>query len=58
MKHDNLDMEMFEAACRPLISFMRKFCHPHTTVMVDSEGAQLMEGVMATRGEIVGVDAE
>ena len=34
----------FEAAARPLIEWLAKNSHPHTSVLVDSTSAELLEG--------------
>lgn len=35
----------FEAAARPLMAWMNANCHPHVTVIVVPDRAELMEGV-------------
>lgn len=35
----------FEAAARPLIEWLAKNVHPHTSVIVDSNSAELVEGL-------------
>lgn len=40
-------LDGFEAACRPLIKWLADNCHPHTTAIVTSVGAELVEGVRA-----------
>lgn len=41
--------DTFNAACKPLILWLREHMHPHATVIVDSECAELVEGVMIAR---------
>lgn len=33
------------AVCKPLMEWLGKNCHPHVKVLVDSEVAELVEGV-------------
>lgn len=40
-------LDGFEAVCRPLIKWLTDNCHPHTTAIVTSVGAELVEGVRA-----------
>lgn len=37
--------EQFERACGPLMDWLVNNCHPHVTVIVDSQRAELVEGV-------------
>lgn len=43
------DREEFEALTRPLIEWLRANYHPHVTVIVDSEHAELLRGQMTAR---------
>lgn len=36
----------FEKVTRPLIQYMAENHHPHTKIIVESTGAELVEGVM------------
>jgi len=35
----------FNAAAKPLMDFLKTHCHPHCKVIVDSEHAEVMEGL-------------
>lgn len=37
----------FEEAAKPLIEFLNNNCHPHVTVIVETNRAELSEGVCA-----------
>jgi len=37
----------FEALTRPLIKWLNENCHPHTTIVVEPDSAELLEGVCA-----------
>jgi hypothetical protein len=37
----------FDAVTRPVIEWLNKNCHPHTTVIVEPTRAELSEGVFA-----------
>lgn len=39
----------FEAAARPLVKWLNDNCHPHVTVIVENDGAQLFEGICSFR---------
>jgi len=39
--------EEFERVTRPVIEFLNKNCHPHTTVTIETNHASLFEGVCA-----------
>ncbi len=41
----------FEEAAKPLIKFLCENCHPHTSVIVDSTGAELVEGIHVLKTE-------
>ncbi len=41
----------FEEAAKPLVKFLCENCHPHTTVIVEPTGAELVEGVASVRIE-------
>lgn len=45
---DTQRQEMHEAA-KPLMAFLSANCHPHVTVILDSEHAELLEGVAIVR---------
>ena len=40
-----IEYETFEAAARPLIKWLCENCHPHVTVIVQSDSAEITEGV-------------
>lgn len=44
--------DAFTEACRPLIKYLAENHHPHTTVILNSTGAELLEGQKVT-GEIL-----
>jgi hypothetical protein len=44
-------MEEFKKACEPLMNWMLKNCNPHTSAIVNSLNAELMEGVMVCKNE-------
>lgn len=35
----------FEEAVTPLMEWIKKNCHPHCTIILDSERCQLVEGI-------------
>ena len=37
----------FEALSRPLIQWLNDNCHPHTTIVIEPDSAELLEGVSA-----------
>lgn len=39
------DREEFEALAKPLIQFLRDKCHPHVTIVIDNQSAELLEGL-------------
>ena len=39
----------FETAAIPLIKWLNENCHPHVVVIVETDGAQLFEGVCSFR---------
>lgn len=41
--------EEFEIAARPLVKWLNDNCHPHVTVIVENDGAQLFEGLCSFR---------
>ena len=43
------DQQKFEEACKPLIKYMAENCHPHKRVIVDSNSAMMLEGIMNFR---------
>jgi hypothetical protein len=43
---DDARQASFESAARPLIEWMAKNCHPHTTTIVTATHAELLEGQM------------
>lgn len=45
------EQEQFEAAARPLIKYLAENHHPHTTVIVDSTHAELLEGQAMVKTE-------
>lgn len=44
-------MEEFKMVCAPLMAWMLKNCNPHTSAIVNSLNAELMEGVMVCKNE-------
>lgn len=42
-------IKTLEEAARPLIKWMNENCHPHCTVIVDSVGAELVEGIATVK---------
>lgn len=48
---NDAEVAAFNAAAQPLMLFLRTL-HPHTKVIVDSEGAELVEGLATTRNEV------
>lgn len=45
------EQERFEAAARPLIKYLAENHHPHTTVIIDSTRAELLEGQAVIKTE-------
>ena len=43
---DKEKMQSFEDAAKPLVKWLNENCHPHTTVIVEPGGAELVEGTM------------
>ena len=41
----DLEKEMFEEAVKPLMKWLSENTHPHTTVIVKSNCAELVEGI-------------
>ena len=39
----------FEKLTKPLIKWLNENCHPHTTVIIDYDSAELSEGICAIR---------
>lgn len=37
----------FRSLATPLIQFLRDNCHPHVTVIIDNQSAELLEGISA-----------
>jgi len=44
-------LRQLDAAARPLMEWLRSNWHPHVTVIVDSERAELVEGLLCVRRE-------
>lgn len=40
--------ETFLAAARPLLQWLNENCHPHVTVIVSPDRAELLEGAFST----------
>lgn len=40
-----MKQEEFEEAVRPLMKWMAENCHPHTKIIIESNVAELVEGV-------------
>jgi hypothetical protein len=45
------DLDSLREAAVPLMKWLRAHCHPHCTIIVDSEHAELMEGLAAVLRE-------
>lgn len=45
MPTQELNQEDFENAVRPLIKWMSETQHPHTTLIINSTSAELVEGI-------------
>ena len=43
------ERKAFAAAAEPLIEWVAQNCHPHTSVVLDANSAELLEGVAAHR---------
>jgi hypothetical protein len=41
---EKTEQQLFEEAARPLIEYLKSNQHPHVTVIVNSEHAELLEG--------------
>lgn len=50
------DKIKFEEAAKPLIKWMAENVHPHTTTIVDSTSAELLEGISIVKTEEYIVD--
>lgn len=44
-----LQFKGFRDAAMPLMKWLSENCHPHVTVILDSERAELLEGIAAIR---------
>lgn len=44
MMLDMVEKERLSMLLEPVMQFMQNKCHPHTTVVVTSDNAELMEG--------------
>lgn len=51
MNLNEKQIEEFEEAAEHLVKFLNDHCHPHVTVIVDSGGAELLEGVATVKIE-------
>ena len=40
-------LDEFQALCDPLIKWLNDNHHPHMSILIDTESAQLLEGQMA-----------
>ena len=47
MKLTDEQIEEFSKLAKPMMEFLVKNCHPHTSVSIDSDKAELKEGVAA-----------
>ncbi|AXG70461.1 hypothetical protein KORDIASMS9_02701 [Kordia sp. SMS9] len=45
MKLNQKQLEEFKKAAEPLMEFINNNCHPHVTVIVGTDKAELLEGV-------------
>lgn len=43
------DLELFEQAVAPAIAYLHKNHHPHVSILVTAAGAELLEGLLATK---------
>lgn len=46
---NDTDIQAFRQAALPLMEWLRDNMHPHTTVIVDSDRAELVEGLAIAR---------
>ncbi len=46
---NDTDIQVFRQAALPLMEWLRDNMHPHATVIVDSERAELVEGLAIAR---------
>ena len=53
---NEIDRENFKLAVTPLIKYLAENHHPHTTVIVDSVSAEMVEGLMTIRTDEFIVD--
>lgn len=47
-----------EKVVRPVIEWLRKNCNPHTSIIVDTTNAELVEGIASVGTKVSRVDAE
>ena len=47
MKLTDEQREKFSELAKPMMEFLAQNCHPHTSVSIDSDKAELKEGVAA-----------
>jgi len=46
-------MKEFEELCKPLNKWLQKNYHPHTKIIIETDSAEIVEGVMAVPFEVV-----
>ena len=51
MKLTEEQRETLELAAEPLMAWLLTNCHPHTLVLVESDRAQLLEGLAMVRSD-------
>jgi len=51
MKLNEEQAAEFEEAVRPLVKFLNSHCNPHMRVIVETNGAELVEGVRTVKTE-------
>lgn len=47
VENNNKEINGFETMVRPLIRYLARNFHPHTTIIITSTGAELVEGIKA-----------
>ena len=52
-KQERIQKE-FTELCKPLNEWLKKNCHPHTKIMIDTGGAEIVEGIMGVSFEVKG----
>jgi hypothetical protein len=50
-KHEQL-LEEFKVLCKPLNEWLQKNYHPHAKIIIETDNAEIVEGIMAVPFEV------